>query len=437
MLSLIANRANRIVFAVQRTVRKWITTVSILVGLGIAGVWAYRHFTDQKKEAPKFETRRVERGRLVASVTATGTLSPRVTVQVGSQVSGRILELYADFNDRVEKGQVIARIDPKLFESDVAKVKASVMSAQASVKRAQSDFAEAKRQYDRTRSLSEKQLVSQAEADTALAAYQSAEAQLEAARAALAQARALLVQSETNLAYTTIVSPINGVVISRDVDVGQTVAASLQAPKLFTIAEDLRKMEVHTNVAESDVGRLKPNMVAEFTVDAFPQERFRGAVKEVRYSPQTVQNVVTYDAVVSIENEELKLRPGMTANVTFIVETRDNALKIPNSALRFRPPSEVASSEGKSRDSKSERSSGDATSRNPSKRRIWKLASDGTLQPVFVTIGISDGRFTEIIGDTISKDDLIVTGIDGASTPETNSGSEQRSNNRPRPGRFL
>ena len=319
------------------------SVIWIIAGLAVVagGIWGYRAYTSRGDGKVAYQTASVTRGDLASQVTASGTLSPLVTVQVGSQVSGRIQALYADFNSHVEKGKVIAKIDPQLIESDVAKARANVAASRASVMRAQSDLMQARRNNERTSALASKKLVAQADADTTQSAFESAEAGVEAAKATLAQARAALTQSETNMAYTTIVSPISGIVIARSVDVGQTVAASLQAPTLFTIAEDLAKMEVHTSVAESDVGRLAQGMEVEFTVDAYPSDKFGGLVKEVRYSPQTLQNVVTYDAVISVDNRELKLRPGMTADVTFLVEKREAALQVPNAALRFRPPPDV------------------------------------------------------------------------------------------------
>lgn len=314
------------------------------VGLGIVAVgtaMTYQHYKGNGVEKVSYTTQPLERGRVVAQVTATGTLSPRNTVQVGSQVSGRILELYADFNSQVEKDAVIAKIDPRIFRSNLEKAKANLLSSRASVTKAEANLEDAKQQYQRAKALAAKKLVAEAEVDTTRASYKSAEAQVVAARAELSQSKAALEQAKINLDYTTIHSPITGTVISRDVDVGQTVAASLQAPTLFTIAKDLREMELHTNVAESDVGTLKPEMPVTFTVDAFPDEKFRGVVKQIRNSPETLQNVVTYDAVVQVKNDELKLRPGMTANVTFIVAQRRGVLVVPNTALRFSPPDSV------------------------------------------------------------------------------------------------
>ncbi|PCC68842.1 efflux RND transporter periplasmic adaptor subunit [Nannocystis exedens] len=316
---------------------RFLAPLLTVVLLGAGGYYAYQRFA--VAEAPKIEyrTQPVERTRLTATVTASGTLSPVKTVAVGSQVSGRIVELYADFNSEVKKGDVIARIDPSLFQSDLMKTKASYKSSQAAVTRAIADRENARINLERAKQLFADKVAPQAEVDAADAAYKVAKASVESAQAALAVAKAAIDTAEVNLLYTTILSPIDGVVISRDVSVGQTVAASLSAPQLFSIAEDLRAMEVHTNVAESDVGALKQDMKVRFTVDAYPNERFFGTVAQIRNSPLTLQNVVTYDAVVRVDNDELKLRPGMTASVTFIVDERRDALAVPNAALRFTP----------------------------------------------------------------------------------------------------
>jgi HlyD family secretion protein len=385
---------------------------------------------------PRYETSAVTRGRVAAAVTASGTLSPLVTVQVGSQVSGRVLALHADFNSKVKKGQVIARIDPSIFASQVAQARANETAALAAVKGAEAALAEARRQHERSAALAAKSLVAQAEADTTLARLQAAEADLASSRARVAQARAARVQADTNLAYTVIPSPIDGVVISRDVDVGQTVAASLQAPTLFTLAEDLRKMEVHTDVAESDVGRVAAGLAVEFSVDAFPAERFRGVVKEVRYSPKTVQNVVTYDAVVSVENPDLKLRPGMTADVTFVVEELKDALLVPSAALRFRPPDAdpqalpgaPAAANG---DGGAARRAGARAAGERGKRVVWVLGTDGALRAVPIRTGASDGKSTAVLEGELAEGDAVVTGIAGAAA-----GAAPAANRR-MPGRFL
>jgi HlyD family secretion protein len=317
--------------------RKIASTVLTLAILGGAGYFIYTRYVVEKPAPIEYKTAAVERGRITATVTASGTLSPLKTVQVGSQVSGKILELNADFNSQVKKGDLLAKLDPSLLESDKLKAKANLLSAQASLTRAIADRDNAKSIYDRTKSLADSKVVAQQEVDAAYVAYKSAKASVETAQASVSVAKAAIETVAVNLTYTTIISPIDGVVISRDVSVGQTVAASLSAPTLFTIAEDLRQMEVHTNVAESDVGALTQDMKVNFTVDAYPTERFRGVVQQIRNSPQTVSNVVTYDAVVRVVNDELKLRPGMTASVTFNVQDRRDVILIPNGALRFTP----------------------------------------------------------------------------------------------------
>lgn len=373
------------------------------------------HCSSEDAEQAAFTTAAVTRGAVAARVTATGTLSPSIEVQVGSQVTGRIQELLVDFNSAVHAGQVIARIDPRLFEAEVAKARASRLAARAAVKRAEADVRDTQRKSERAAALSSKGGGSEADADSTLAAYDAARASLASAQASLAVAEAVLGQAETNLGYTTIVSPIDGIVISRDVDVGQTVTASLQTPTLFTIAGDLRKMEVHTNVAEADVGRLTTGMGVEFSVDAFPLERFRGVVKEVRYAPQTVQNVVTYDAVVSVENVGLELRPGMTADVSFLVAERENVLLVPNAALRFVPPEGVL-----------ERVGTPPAALGPH-RIVWLLDPSGGPRPVQVKIGITDGRSTEIL-EGLTEGQEVVVGSGG--------GEEERAG-RPRFGHIL
>jgi len=393
-----------------------------------AGLVAWRVLWKRGGGDVEYQTAPAERGSLSSQVTASGTLSPLVTVQVGSQVSGRILELKADFNDRVEKGQIVARIDPQLFQTEVAKARANLGSARAQVTRAEAELAQANRNHDRTSGLSEQQVVARADVEASLAALQTAQASVLAARAMLSQAKAAVDQAETNLQLTTIVSPISGIVISRNVDVGQTVAASLQAPTLFTIAEDLAKMEVHTSVAESDVGRLTEGMAVEFTVDAYPSDRFKATIKEVRYSPQTVQNVVTYDAVVSVDNSALKLRPGMTADVTFLVEQRDDVVLVPNAALRFRPPDKVLDQIGWK--PPEERGPGvgagggvrkrggekGARGERAGRRLVWKLAAGGVPVPAPIQIGISDGKMTEVVHG-LAAGEVVIVGVVGGGQP--------------------
>ena len=385
----------------------WIVGLVLLAGGGVA---LYGHFGDTRQETVAYRTGEVTRGPLESRVTATGTLLALVTVQVGSQVTGTIKELLADFNSTVRKGQVIARMDARLFAAEVARARASLATARANQKVAEAAAHEARLQYERDRDLARKKVVALAEVETRLATFRSAQARVAAAKATLAQARASLAAAEIKLAYTTIVSPINGVVVSRSVDVGQTVSASLSAPTLFTIAEDLRKMEVHTSVAESDVGQVRRGMKVRFTVDAFPRQPFQGEVKQVRYAAQTVQNVVTYDAVVIVANDKLKLRPGMTANVSFIVASRDDVLRLPSAALRFSPRG-LKEGAAKGRAGAGRRAGGQRRG-----KRVWVLGPGGELRPRQVRTGISDGGLTEILeGARLRPGERVIVGIEAPS----------------------
>jgi HlyD family secretion protein len=382
--------------------RRAVLWILVLAALGVGG-YALSRKLSPGPQAVRFETLPVDQGSIVSTVTASGTLSALVTVQVGSQVSGRIQEILVDFNSIVKKGQVIARIDPQMWKAAVAQARASWLATRGELSKARVQVAEATRQRDRAKALLQKQLFSQADFDTAQASVDAAKAQVEADEGKLAQARAALDQAEINLAQTTIVSPKNGVVISRAVDVGQTVAASFQTPTLFTIAEDLRQMQVDTSVAEADIGKLTAGMKATFTVDAYPAERFLGTVRQIRNAAQTTQNVVTYDAVIDVANPDLKLRPGMTANVTFVYAERSRVKRVSNAALRFRPTPEVI-----------RRARTSPAPPPPGWRVVWALRAK---QPVAVPIrtGISDGRLTEVVaGDLRDGDRVIIDVTSGA-----------------------
>jgi len=383
--------------------KRFISIVVVALLLG-AGVWGYL-YAQGRNSSPKYRLAQVEQGPLTAAVSATGNLNAVITVQVGSQVSGQIKELLVDFNSVVKKGQIIARIDPQIFEAqvnqakaDVETAKAAVLNQTATVEKARADVenaraalaqgkaqtakadaaqADSKRIFDRNAALFSRQLIAQADRDTAQANYEQAVAQSESARASekalaaqidsnLAQLRvqqaaqksaraqvdqktAALAQAQTNLNYTTIRAPVDGVVVSRAVDMGQTVAASLQAPTLFTIAQDLTKMQVETSVDEADIGRIKLEDRATFTVDAFPGQPFAGIVTQIRKAPQVVQNVVTYTVVISVDNPGGRLLPGMTANVKLVYAEKPSVLKVPNAALRFRPAGADAGPVGSTR----------------------------------------------------------------------------------------
>jgi HlyD family secretion protein len=399
-----------------------IAAAAVLVAA--VGIWRWSAGSKPKSQ---METAKLERGKIVAKVTATGTLSALVTVQVGSQVSGRIAELRADFNSTVKKGQLIAKIDAQLFQATVEQARANLVAAQGNLSKARAQAVDAVRQAERAKALAAKQLIAQADADTAVSNADALAAGVQAAEGQVAQTRAALNSAEVNLAYTDILSPTNGVVISRNVDVGQTVAASLSAPTLFVIAEDLAKMQVDTSVAEADVGRLGAGMEASFTVDAYPSEIFRGQVRQIRNAPQTVQNVVTYDAVIDVDNSAMKLRPGMTANVTFIYAQKDDVLRVPNAALRFKPPpgmlgdgggrpagrpeASAAGGPGGGGSGGPARAKGDGRSEGaeaPDRRTVWTI-KDEKPSPAKVKTGISDGSFTEVVEGALQAGDVVIT----------------------------
>jgi HlyD family secretion protein len=288
-------------------------------------------------EAIQFTTGAVDRGDVVEVVGATGALEAVTTVQIGSQVSGTIQNLYADFNSTVKKGQVIVRLDPSIFDARLGQAKANLLAAKANVDRARSTVDDTKQKYDRAKELAATNLIAQTDLETAKANYDGAVAQIKAAEAAQSQAQANVDQAALDLSHTIIDTPIDGVVISRNVDVGQTVAASFQAPVLFVIANDLAQMRVNASVDEADVGRVREGQEVVFHVDAFPEREFKGTVEQVRLNPTTVSNVVSYNTIVAVDNRDLVLRPGMTATVSIVVRKAENALRLPASALRFRP----------------------------------------------------------------------------------------------------
>ena len=525
---------------------KRLLSVILVAALIGGGVWAYLS-TQSRGNAPRFRTAAVERGPLVASVSATGALAAVVTVTVGSQISGQIKELHADFNSPVRRGQVVARLDPATYEArvnqaraDVDTARAAVLNQEAQVERARADVenaraghaearaqtvraqvavTDARRDIDRKDELFRRELIARSERDTSQATHDSALAQLDAARAkeqslaagivaaaaqlrvaeamlqsAQAQVRqkdAALHQAQVDLERTIIRAPVDGVVVSRSVDVGQTVAASLQAPTLFTIAQDLTKMQVETNVDEADIGRIRLEAPATFTVDAFPGQSFAGVITQIRKAAQTVQNVVTYTVVIAVANPGGRLLPGMTANVRMIVAERPDALKVPNAALRFRPAGEPAPmpvprrGRGPAADRPSpeqirerlvatlgltdeqqrkldpilaearaqmralqgladeERQTRGARIREASRARIRELLTPeqrvrfdadgealsaatagrvfvadeaGTLRPVQLMLGLSDGRMTEVLRGEVSEGQAVVIGQVGGTT---------------------
>ncbi|MGA2318254.1 MAG: efflux RND transporter periplasmic adaptor subunit [Thermodesulfobacteriota bacterium] len=431
--------------------KKYLITIVIAILILVGGFFLYQ-WTGQNGSNQKFRLVKAERGEVDLVVTATGTINPVINVLVGSQVSGTIKGLYADFNSQVKEGQVIAQIDPAIFQAQVDQAKANVLTNQANLLNAQANLVnakanlvkadvavlDAKRTLDRNLPLVEKKVIAQATMDTAQTNYDtavaqrdvakaqidSATSQVESSKAQVEQAKAALKLAETNLRYATIRSPVNGTVISRNVDVGQTVAASLQAPTLFTIAKDLTQMQVDTNVSEADVGRITVGQDSTFTVDAYPGRIFRGKVSEIRNAPIIVQNVVTYDVVILVDNKDLKLKPGMTANVSVMIAHREGVLKIPNAALRFRPvfaktesgkggPPQKAGEQVKS-------SQGDQG--RPG--RVWVLSKEGKPIPASIVLGITDGTFSEVMsGDLREGGEVIVEETSGKKASAQSSAS--------------
>jgi HlyD family secretion protein len=457
--------------------KRWLIVIVILaVGATVAGAYLY---TETERTTPRYRVARVERGVITATVAASGMLNPVITVQVGSQLSGQVREIFVDFNSKVSRGQKVALIAPETFESkvhqaeaDLRNAEASVLTQRALVQRAQADLenaratlavaqaqtakaqvavVDARRDFDRKHALSEKQLIALSDRDSAQAVHDSAvaqadsvraqervlsaaitsaEAQLEAARAQLQSAvatveqrKASLAQAQVDLDNTVIRAPVDGIVVSRSIDVGQTVAASLQSPTLFTIAQDLSRMQVETNILEADIGRVRVGQSATFTVDAFPSKTFSGQVVQIRRAPQVTQGVVSYNVVVSAQNPELRLLPGMTANVKIITAQKTAVLKIPNAALRVRVPEAEGAGSGdgtERRESKNAAKADDKASARPAvhdggegqKGRVYVLTAAGAPKSIVTRLGLTDGNATELLGDELTEGQSVVVAVD-------------------------
>jgi HlyD family secretion protein len=480
----------------------WLT---LLLTLVVGAFGAYK-FLPVRADKPNFLTAKIERGDIVTQVGATGTLAAVTTVQVGTQVSGTIAELHADFNSEVKKGQLLAKLDPQLLQAQVQQQEANVRSAEATLnddtaaiataranlEKAKVDVLDKQRKFKRQQDLFNENLIARDDLDTAQAALDAAvatrnasEAQLESAQARykadqarLGQARAALDSARVNLEHTVILSPISGTIISRSVDVGQTVAASFSSPTLFTIAADLTKMQVNTSIDEADVGRISQGMPATFTVDAYPGETFNGTISQIRLAAETVQNVVTYNAIIDVHNPQLKLKPGMTSNVKIVTGKAENVLKIPNAALRFRPsitdqemeaafkaageekfgsfykntlgqggqrsPAEASGGAGRSegnrpagalgfaggggRSGGGSGKGGQTPNRGANRGRrvpVWVLGPDKSLRPAVVRLGLSDGVQTQIEEGKLKEGDVIVTGSEDADVRSAQSPSSR------------
>jgi HlyD family secretion protein len=427
----------------KRMISAAIVAAILATGATAFGWWGARN------SAPDYRFGKVERGAIASAVSATGTVNPVTVVQVGSQVSGQLKEITVDFNSEVRKGQVIARIDSESFAlrvnqamADLEAARATVLTQianvaalQAGVSRAKVDLAESEREFQRSKVLHEKNFVSAAALDKAEFAYRAAQEQVKTAQAQLAvgesqvrnvealvkQRESQLAQSRVDLDRTTIRAPVDGIVVKKSVEPGQTVAASLQAPELFVIAQDLRRMQVDSSIDEAEVGRIREGQPATFTVDSFPGRTFQGTVGQVRKAALVVQNVVTYTAVIATSNPSLELFPGMTANVRIVVDTRENALKVPNAALRFRPAGVAEPRDsGGARDpagapapeeQKKKGARGAAAGGRAATGRVWVVDDTGSPRAVDVRIGLTDGTHSEVIGGALQEGSQVIIGM--------------------------
>ena len=414
-------------------------TKPLIIGILLAasaGIGVRAFYAGRDSGAPKVATALVTRGAVADVVAATGTLQAVTTVQVGTQVSGTISWLGADFNTIVHKGQVIARLDPSLFQAQVEQARANQSKAAADLDNAQVKVADSERQYDRAKELAAKQLVAQSDLDAAKLAVDLAEATVRSIRAQVAQAQAAVSQAQLNLDHTVITAPIDGIVIGRSVDAGQTVAASLSSPTVFSIAADLAEMQINASIDESDIGRIRPAQRVTFQVDAYPNEHFTGTVAQIRLQPSVVQNVTTYAVMINVPNGALKLKPGMTANVNIEIAARENVVRVPNAALRFRPTAAMFTALGQKAPAepvqirlkpdptvKEKATTIDALfgplAEVETEGRVWTYEND-QLKAVPVRLGISDGKTTELIEGAVQPDTAVVTNITtGAETNKT------------------
>lgn len=429
--------------------KKFLLILGIII---LVGAIVFYFFIHKRNSEPKFRTAKIEKGDIILRVSATGTLNALTTVQVGTQISGIIAELYADYNSVVKKGDIVAKLDDTFLKAQVAEAEANLYKANVTLK-------ENERNYKRAKELFSQGFISEAELNQAEANYESA-------KATVRQMEATLERARTNLQYATIRAPIDGIVISRNVDKGQTVAASLQAPTLFTIAQDLKQMRLEASIDEADIGKIKENQFATFTVDSFPEERFIGRVSQIRLEPVTVQNVVTYTVIIDVPNPELKLRPGMTANVSILIDRRRNVLRIPVAALQFNPnPNDISplakkveekgesSSQGIRGEQRRNFGSGGGEGRrffqemgggvNPEYFRrmrerfqteeatVYILGPDKKLLPVKIKKGLSDGAFVEVVSGDLKEGQEVVIGS------STFTSSTQQGPMGPGPGPFM
>jgi HlyD family secretion protein len=400
-----------------------------VVALIVIGAGFY--FVKSRKPEITYKTARLEKGTIVSTVSATGNLSAVTTIQVGTQVSGTIQKLYVDYNSRVKKGETIAEIDPSLFNASVEQSQGNFLVAEANLLKARVNLADAERTLQRNKKLLADGIISQGDFDISETAWQAAKASVKAAEGSVAQTRGALMQARTNLRYSIIRSPVDGIVISRAIDVGQTVAASFQTPTLFTIAQDLTKMQIEVSVDEADISRIKIEQPATFSVDAYPEQKFSGKVVQIRSAPIVTQNVVTYVVVVNVDNSEMKLKPGMTANVSIVVAKKDDIVKIPPAALRFKPKGgdeKPASAKGKQETTvatmgKGDREGGGKPGDKKDGGQIVYTLQEGKPVPVSIKTGIAGSGSVELLEGALKDGDEVIVEQTGGDAKKKGSSS--------------
>jgi HlyD family secretion protein len=434
----------------EETMKKKAIIGSFLPVVIVGFVWGFASFNSNKNNIIEFKTEAVDKGDIQDLVVTTGILNPVTLVDVGSQVSGIIENTYVDFNSEVKAGEVIAKIDQSSFLTKTRQSEANYKSAEASLEKAKVTLENLKNKYERILELFNKNLISYEEKENTEAQYLSSEADLQSAEAKLEQAEAQLELSQVDLAHTIIKSPIDGIVINRKINVGQTVAASLQTPVLFQIANDLSEMQVECDVDEADIGKVKENQKVTFTVDAYPEEFFSGTLEQIRYSPVIIQNVVTYTTIVEVKNQDMKLRPGMTATVSVVVDEAKNTLRVPSSALRFTPQlnsdeimnlfgdihSERQADEQVKKNQRSQMKGQAADKANSDVRdttkknisRVWIIDENGELKPVPIKIGVADSSYTEVSGGGLQEGQKVITGLaSGAESSQSSKSNDSMS----------
>lgn len=395
----------------ERRKTRWLPPFLVLVVMVVAiGAW----LATRGQPEGGYRTAEVDRGPVQVAIAATGTLRATSTVEIGSQISGQVISVEVDFNDPVTRGQAIAHLDPAPIRTRVTQAQADLASARASLSEAQATLVNAQADYDRKRDLAGRQLIARAEFDLAVAARDQARARVGSARAVVEQRQAAVGAVELDLDYTVIRSPVDGVVLLRDVEPGQTVAASLQTPLLFEIAEDLSQMQIELTVDESDVGQIRRGQAVEFSVDAFPRRRFQGEVRQVRLAATELNNVITYPVVVGVDNTDLSLLPGMTANAEIIVDRREDALRVPNAALRFRPADAVQDAAGGRRGGPPVGASRAAAGGPGGRPASVHVLEQGRPRAHPVEVGIAGASHTEIVSGTLPEGALVITGQERA-----------------------